>query len=483
MDTIEFVPHIGAGALSIVHRTREFIENRTFDEMAIGETASLVRTFTESDIQLFANVSGDVNPAHLDHAYADTSMFHGIIAHGMLGGSLFSTVLGTVLPGPGTIYLGQDLRFKRPVKPGDVLTVTVTVREKDNAKKRVILDCRCVNLDGKDVISGTAEVIAPMEKIRRERMPLPDVSLIRHGALTSLLHRASAFPPLPTAVVHPCDRDSLLGALQAAEAGFIDPVLIGPEARICAIALAEGLGLTGIRIVDTAHSHESAKVAARLARDGIVNALMKGSLPTDELMQEVMRKENNLRTQRRFSHAYVMLIASSGKLLLISDGAVNIAPTLEDKIDIVQNAIDLAVALGIAVPKVALLSAVETVTTQIPSTLDAAALCKMADRGQIKGGILDGPLAFDNAISAVAALTKGITSTVAGSPDILVVPNLEAGNMLAKQMIYSGSAEAAGIVLGAAVPVILASRADSVQTRLASCAVAVLAANGPRSGR
>jgi phosphotransacetylase len=483
MDIIEHVAQIDTEALSIGRPVRAFIENRTFDELAIGETASLARTFTESDIQLFANVSGDVNPAHLDHAYADNSMFQGIIAHGMLGGSLFSTVLGTILPGPGTIYLGQDLRFKRPVKPGDVLAVTVTVREKDQAKKRVILDCRCINLDGKEVISGTAEVIAPVEKIRRERMPLPDVSVIRHGALTSLLHRASALPPLPTAVVHPCDRDSLSSALQAATAGFIDPVLVGSEARIRTVALAEGLDLTGIRIVDTAHSLESAAVAARLARDGAVKALMKGSLHTDELVQEVMRTENNLLTKRRLSHAYVMLVSSSGKLLLISDGAVNIAPTLDDKVDIVQNAIDLAVALGIALPKVALLSAVETVTAQIPSTLDAAALCKMADRGQIKGGVLDGPLAFDNAISGVAALTKGIASAVAGSPDVLIVPSLEAGNMLAKQMIYTGSAEAAGIVLGAAVPIILASRADSIQTRLASCVVAVLAANGPPAAR
>jgi phosphotransacetylase len=242
--------------------------------------------------------------------------------------------------------------------------------------------------------------------------------------------------------------------------------------------MAEGLDLTGIRIFDVPHSHAAAEMAVGLARDGIVKALMKGSLHTDELMHEVMRRENHLRTGRRISHAYVMMTAASGKLLLISDGAINIAPNLADKVDIVQNAIDLAIALGIARPNVAVLSAVETVTPQIPSTLDAAALCKMADRGQIKGGVLDGPLAFDNAISAVSAMTKGIASAVAGHPDILIVPNLEAGNMLAKQMIYSGTADAAGIVLGAAVPIILTSRADSVRTRLASCAVAVLAANG-----
>jgi phosphate acetyltransferase len=476
MDTN--IPRIDTSALLSTEAATGFIENKTFDEIAVGENAELIRTVTQSDIELFANVSGDVNPAHLDQVYADGSMFHGIIAHGMLGGSLFSTVLGTILPGPGTIYLGQDLRFRRPVKPGDTLTACVVVREKDDEKKRVGLDCHCFNQDGKEVITGSAEVIAPVEKIRRERMPLPEVSVVHHEALTTLLQRAGGLPPLPTAIVHPCDHDSLHGPLQAAAAGFIEPILVGPEARIRALATAEGLDLDGIRIFDVPHSHAAAEMAVGLARDGVVKALMKGSLHTDELMHEVMRKENHLRTGRRISHIYVMMAAASGKLLLVSDGAINIAPTLVDKVDIVQNAIDLAIALGIAKPNVAILSAVETVTTAIPSTLDAAALCKMADRGQIKGGVLDGPLAFDNAISAVSAMTKGIASAVAGHPDILIVPNLEAGNMLAKQMIYSGSADAAGIVLGAAVPIILTSRADSVRTRLASCAVAALAANG-----
>nr|WP_294518253.1 bifunctional enoyl-CoA hydratase/phosphate acetyltransferase [uncultured Rhodopila sp.] len=475
---MEFAPRVETGPLAFGTDATAMVENRTFDEMAIGDSAQIQRSFTQSDIELFANVSGDVNPSHLDPVYADGTLFHGIVAHGMLGASLFSAVLGNMLPGPGTIYLGQDLRFRRPVKPGDSLTVKVTVRSKDPVKKRVVLDCVCTNQAGEDVITGTAEVVAPAEKIRRVRMDLPEVSVVRHTALAALLQRASALRPLPTAIVHPCDHDSLDGAMKAAAAGFIEPVLVGPEDRIRALALAEGMELNGFRIVDAPHSHAAAEIAVGLARDGTVKALMKGSLHTDELMHEVMRRENRLRTQRRISHAYVMLIASSGKALIISDGAVNIAPTLMDKVDIVQNAIDLAIALGVAVPKVALLSAVETVTAQIPSTLDAAALCKMADRGQIKGGLLDGPLAFDNAISAVAALTKGIASAVAGSPDILIVPNLEAGNMLAKQMIYSGAADAAGIVLGAAVPIILTSRADSIQTRLASCAVAVLAANG-----
>jgi phosphotransacetylase/acyl dehydratase len=475
-------PPAAADKATVAEAAAGFIENRTFDEMTVGETARLERTVTWSDIELFANVSGDTNPSHLDPAYAGTSLFHGIVAHGMLGGSLFSAVLGTLLPGPGTIYLSQDLRFRRPVRPGDRLTVVVAVRTKDAAKKRVVLDCRATNQDNEEVITGSAEVIAPVEKVRRARVTLPEVSVVHHEALTALLQRASAFPPLPTAVVHPCDGDSLQGALQARAAGFIEPVLVGPEARIRAVALAEGLDLAGVTIVDAPHSHAAVETAVGLARSGAVKALMKGSLHTDELMQAVMRRESLMRTGRRISHAYLMLIAASGKPLIVSDGAINIQPSLTDKVDIVQNAIDLAIALGIAVPKVALLSAVETVTTQIPSTIDAAALCKMADRGQIKGGVVDGPLAFDNAISAVAALAKGIASAVAGSPDILIVPNLEAGNMLAKQMIYSGVADAAGIVLGAAVPIILTSRADSIRTRLASCAVAVMVANASVRG-
>ncbi len=475
MDTTEQVSPLVSASASL-SGVSGMIENRPFDELSVGDAAQIMRTLTNDDIELFASVSGDVNPAHLDHAYADASMFHGVIAHGMLGGSMFSTVLGTLLPGPGTIYLSQDLHFRRPVKPGDTLTASVTVREMFPDKKRIILDCRCTNQDGKDVISGSAEVIAPAEKIRRERTALPEVAIIHHAAYDALLRSADGVPPLSTAVVHPCDHDSLQGALQAFAAGFIDPILVGPEARIRALATAAGLDLAGVPLINVAHSHAAAETAVGLARDGTVKALMKGSLHTDELLHEVMRRENGLRTVRRISHAYVMLLASSPRPLILSDCAIAIAPGLEDKVDIVQNAIDLAIALGIAEPKVALLSAVETVTAKIPSTLDAAALCKMAERGQIRGGVLDGPLAFDNAISAAAALTKGIASAVAGSPDILIVPNLEAGNMLAKQMTFSGGADAAGLILGATVPIMLTSRADTVRTRLASCAVAVLAA-------
>ena len=294
MDTLEHISPVKPGLIATDADTPGLIENRTFDELAVGDAAQIVRTVTLSDIELFANVSGDVNPAHLDRGYAEGTMFHGVIAHGMLGGSLFSTVLGTLLPGPGTIYLGQDLRFRRPVKPGDTLTAKVTVREKHPDKNRVVLDCQCTNQNGADVISGTADVIAPTEKVSRHRIALPEVSIARHEAYADLLRRAAGLPPLTTAIVHPCDPDSLRGALAAATEGFIDPILVGPRMKIRAVATAAGLDLAAIPIVDAAHSHDAAEIAVALARDGKVKALMKGSLHTDELMHEAMRRESGL---------------------------------------------------------------------------------------------------------------------------------------------------------------------------------------------
>jgi len=300
------------------------------------------------------------------------------------------------------------------------------------------------------------------------------------GKYDELLARCKGMAPVPTAVAHPCDEASLGAALDAARVGIITPILVGPADRIRAVARAAGLDVTAYEIVDAPHSHAAAARAVELVRLGRAELLMKGSLHTDELMAEVVRREGGLRTDRRVSHVFVMDVPTYHKPLLITDAAVNIAPTLEDKRDIVQNAIDFAQALGISRPKVAILSAVETVTTKIPSTIDAAALCKMADRGQIRGGILDGPLAFDNAISAEAARIKGIVSEVAGDPDILVVPDLEAGNMLAKNLTFLSRADAAGIVLGARVPIILTSRADNERARIASCGVAALYAAARR---
>ena len=302
----------------------------------------------------------------------------------------------------------------------------------------------------------------------------------RHEKYDQLIARCRALAPVRTIVVHPCDETSLRGALEAAAAGIIAPTLVGPEPRIRALAASLKLDLGKLPIVHQPHSHAAAAKGVELVRAGQGDALMKGSLHTDELLGEVVQKETGLRTERRLSHVFIMDVPTYGKPLFITDAAVNINPKLEDKADIVRNAVDLAHALGIALPKVAILSAVETVTSKIPSTLDAAALCKMADRGQITGALLDGPLAFDNAISREAAATKHIVSTVAGDADILLVPDLEAGNMVAKELTFLANADAAGIVLGARVPIILTSRADNVRTRMASCAVAALYAHARR---
>lgn len=289
-----------------------------------------------------------------------------------------------------------------------------------------------------------------------------------------LLAEAGKPPAVVTAVAHPCEKTVLETIVEAARINLIKPILVGPAAKIQSVATESGIDLTGLETIDTPHSHASAEVAVALVRSGRAELLMKGSLHTDELMAEVVAKETGLRTARRISHVFVMSIPTYHKILIITDAAINIFPTLEDKVDILQNAIDLAHALRIACPKVAILSAVETVTSKIPSTIEAAALCKMADRQQITGALLDGPLAFDNAISKEAADIKGIKSEVSGDPDILLVPDLEAGNMLAKQLTFLLNADAAGLVLGARVPIILTSRADSVRTKLASCAVAKL---------
>jgi phosphate acetyltransferase len=302
-----------------------------------------------------------------------------------------------------------------------------------------------------------------------------------HEKYDRLIALAKNLPAVTAAVAHPCDEASLSGAMEAAEAGLIVPILVGPKAKIEAVAAKCGIDLNGAEIVDVAHSHEAAAKAVEIVRAGRAEVLMKGSLHSDELLSAVAKKETGLRTERRISHVFIMDVPDHPQTLFITDAAVNIFPDLMAKRDIVQNAIDLFQGLGLGVPKVAILSAVETVTVSIPSTLEAAALCKMADRGQITGGILDGPLAFDNAISPEAAAIKGIKSEVAGRADILVVPDLEAGNMLAKNLSFLSHADAAGIVLGARVPIILTSRADNLRTRMASCAIAVAFAHSQRS--
>ncbi|WP_371195957.1 bifunctional enoyl-CoA hydratase/phosphate acetyltransferase [Glaciecola sp. SC05] len=451
----------------------EYIENKTFSEIQIGDTAQLVRVLKQQDIELFAVMSGDVNPAHVDPEYAKTDMFHKVIVHGMWGGALISAVIGTQLPGPGTIYLNQSLSFRRPVGLGDKVLVRVTVKEKFEDKREVLLYCECINQDGEVVIKGDASVIAPSEKVKRPRVMLPEVHLHEQGAhYKRLLASTQDIPPIRVAVVHPCDELSLMGALEAKRHGVIEPILVGPKAKIMAVAEKAACNLDGITIIDAQHSHAAAAIAVEQVRANHADAIMKGKLHTDELMEAVVNKTKGLRTERRMSHVFALDVPTYHKPLFISDAAINIAPDLNTKRDIVQNAIELLHALGIEAPKVAILSAVETVNPKMQSTMDAASLCKMADRKQITGGIIDGPLAFDNAISKAAATSKDLTSEVAGDADILIAPDLEAGNMIAKQLIYLAGAESAGIVLGASVPIILTSRADGTLSRLASCVLA-----------
>ncbi len=458
----------------------DMIENVTYDEISVGQSARLLRTLTLADIQAFAAVSGDTNPAHLNAEYANDTLFHGVIAHGMWGGALISALLGTQFPGPGTIYLEQALHFTKPVRIGDTLTVTATVLTKDDAKKRLELDCQVVNQKGDRVLHGTAKVLAPSVKVRLPRVSAPLIQLFDPEArFKELLARSKGLEAVRCAVVHPCDAESLSGAMDSARYGLIVPVLIGPEVRIRHLAQEAGIDLTGVEIISVSHSHAAAEKAADMAANGEGEVLMKGSLHTDELIHSVLARPA-LRTGRRMSHVFRFDVPLYPKPLLITDAALNIHPNLHEKVDIIQNAIDFARIMGIETPKVAILAAVETVNPSMPSTIDAAALCKMADRGQIKGAILDGPLAFDNAISLHAAKVKHIESAVAGDADILVVPDLESGNMLAKQLEYLAGASGSGLVLGARVPIALTSRADGPMTRVASALLAQLAAHNAR---
>ncbi len=461
---------------------KETIQNRTYDEIRVGDSVSLTHALSEQDISLFSAASGDINPTHLDSAYMKKGG-RGVVGHSLWGGALISSLLGNVLPGPGTVYRRQDLCFLQPVFVGDTVTLTITVTDKKVENNLVIFDCRLVNQKQDIVLTGTAHVSAPTEKWTGPAVEAAGVMIQRHDRYKALIERCSKLDRVSVAVAHPCEETALRGAIEAAEAGLIDPTLVGPAHRISQIAAQIGIDLGPYRLVDAEHSHAAAAKSVELIRAGEADVLMKGSLHTDELLAAVVSKTSGLRTERRISHVFVMDVPTYHKVLLITDAAINIAPDLDAKRDICQNAIELAHTLGIEVPKVAILSAVETVRAKITSTIEAAALCKMAERGQITGAVLDGPLALDNAISKEAAETKGIRSEVAGDADILLAPDLEAGNILAKQLSFLAQADAAGIVLGARVPIVLTSRADNVRSRMASCAVAVLHAHGLRSGQ
>jgi phosphotransacetylase/acyl dehydratase len=447
-------------------------KNRTYTEIDIGSTVSFPHLLTRMDLDALALVSGEIDPFHVDSEGRPTKE---IVADAVAAEALLSALLKRRLPGPGTTIVSQELRFSGILAVGDELIGTVTARDKQEDGNLIVFDCR-VTRGNDDIVSGTVTVAAPTERISYSQVATPQVILRRNDAFARVFNLCKETPPVTCAVVHPCDRNSLLGAIEAAQRGIIEPILVGPEWKIRAVAEAESVDLHRYRIVSTEHSLAAAEKAVAIARAGEVESLMKGSLHTEELMCAVVPSATGLRTGRRISHVFIMDVPTYPRMLLVTDAAINIAPSAAEKADIVQNAIELAHVLGIEQPNVAILAAVEMVNPGMPATIDAAILCKMADRGQITGGILDGPLAFDNAISEEAARIKKISSPVAGKADILLVPDLEAGNILAKQLEYLAGANSAGIVLGTRVPIVLTSRADTARTRLTSAAVMKLVA-------
>ncbi|MES0809892.1 bifunctional enoyl-CoA hydratase/phosphate acetyltransferase [Roseibium sp. SCPC15] len=448
--------------------------NKTYDQIAIGDSAEIVRECSSNDLLVFAHASGNHNPIHLpDTDWSGDGVIDKPVAPAMWVGGLASAVLGNILPGPGTIYKSQSFRFLSGAAVGDKLLVKVTATEK-KPENIVVFDLTVTRGDGVRLVEGVAEVSAPTQSIEFDSSNLPAVLVQRHRHFNRMIELAKTLPALPTAVVAPDDPNSLEGAIMAAQEGLIRPVLIGAVDRIEEAAKELGEDLGPYELIDIEDESEAAGRAVQMVHDGRVQAVMKGHLHTDHLLHHVVKRDGGLRTRRRISHVFVMDIPGRKTPVLISDAAINITPDLNTKVDITQNAIDAARALGLETPRVGILSAIETVNPAIPSSLDAAVLSKMAERGQITGAVVDGPLAMDNAIDVQAARTKGITSLVAGHAEVLIVPNLESGNMLAKELTFIAHAEAAGLVIGAKVPVMLTSRADDGRARLASCALALL---------
>ncbi|GGH11238.1 bifunctional enoyl-CoA hydratase/phosphate acetyltransferase [Alsobacter metallidurans] len=460
---------------------RDTISNRTWDELEVGDTARVERVCAVQDLILFAHASGNTNPLMLPSTEKAAQPGDLAMAPSLWVGSLISAVLGNILPGAGTVYRSQSFRFPSRVHVGDRLLATVKCVAK-RERPVAVFETTVATADGRLVCEGTAEVETPLASIATPRRALPQIIVDQEDHFAKLFAAAAGLPPLNTAVVCPDDRNSLEGAALSARSGLIRPILIGDEAAIRRMAAEIGEDISAFQIVAEKDSRAAAAKAVSMVRAGEAAAIMKGNIHSDELLAQVVKKEGGLRTQRRISHCFVLDVPTLEQLLFVSDAAINIAPDLTTKVDIVQNAINLAQACGIAKPRVGVLSAVETVNVNIPSTLDAAILSKMADRGQIKGAIVDGPLAMDNAIDLEAAQTKGIASLVAGRADILIVPNLEAGNMLAKELTFVARAEAAGLVLGASAPVMLTSRADDARARKASCALALLYERFRREG-
>ncbi|KPF71694.1 enoyl-CoA hydratase [Bosea sp. AAP35] len=449
------------------------LTNRTFAELEPGETAELRRIITPDDLYVFAAASGNYNPMHLPQTDVDGDGLAENIAPGMFVASQISAVLGMLLPGAGTLYRRQVLDFHERAHAGDEVLCRVKVVEK-LADGVVRLETQVVRAaDGVVIVSGEALVIAPQVKFDREDVEVPGLVVQRHRHFEALLERARPLPALPVAVVCPHDENSLGGALLAAKETIITPILIGREDKIRAAALALEADLSGFEIIDIASDVAAAAMACQLVHEGRAGAVMKGHLHTDDLLKPMLDKTTGLRVGRRFTHVFVMDVPGRPEPVMVTDAAINIAPDLATKVDIVQNAIDLARSLGMD-PRAGILSAVETVNPAIQSSIDGALLSKMAERGQITGGQVDGPLAMDNAVDRAAARSKGLKGGVAGQANILVVPGIDSGNMLAKQLSFVSHAEGAGLVLGARVPVILNSRSDSAMSRLASCAVAAL---------
>ena len=455
-------------------------ENKTYDEIEVGDEAIVNRVCAAKDLYIFAHASGNLNPLHNPSFDIDNDGVSDAVAPSMWVASLISAVLGNILPGPGTLYRRQDMRFLNRAHVGDTLSVGVRVTQKgeDNA---VTFETWVDRNDGMPVLRGEAEVSAPTAKLTTD-LELPDILVEQHKHFDRLLEACEGLPPLEVAVACPDDPNSLGGVVLAVEHNLIAPVIVGCRSRIADAANEIGKDISHLPLIDIEDEPEAAAKTVELVHQGKARALMKGHLHTDDLLRHVMKRDGGLRTGRRITHVFVMDVPGQDQMLMVSDAAINIAPDLETKVDIVQNAINLGQAIGMAAPRVGILSAVETVNPKIPSTLDAAVLSKMAERGQITGGIVDGPLAMDNAMDVEAARTKGITSLVAGHAEVLIVPNLEAGNMLAKELTFIAHAEAAGLVVGARVPVILTSRADNAKARLVSCALAILYDHWRRTG-
>ncbi|MCA8880443.1 MAG: bifunctional enoyl-CoA hydratase/phosphate acetyltransferase [Rhodobacteraceae bacterium] len=449
------------------------IRNIPFDRLEVGMEAEAHRLCVADDLYVFAHASGNLNPLHIPDADGDGDGRPEAVAPSAWIGSLISSVLGNDLPGPGTIYQSQTFRFLGQAHAGDNLAIKVRLKEK-GADRRAIFDTWVELEDGTRILEGEAVVTAPEKEVSFDASDVPGLSVRSHVHFDALLAEAEPLPPIETAVVAPEDANSLGGALLAMKHTLIHPILIGDRHRIAAAAHELEADIAGCSVIHVETHRDAAAMGVKLVLEGRAKALMKGFLHTDELLGQVVKSDGGLRVGRRLSHVFVFDVPGMPHLIFVTDAAINISPDLETKVDIVQNAIDLARTLGIETPKVGILSAVETVNPKIPSTIDAAVLSKMAERGQIRSGIVDGPLAMDNAIDMGAARTKGIKSMVAGQAEILVAPNLESGNMLAKELTFVAHAEAGGIVIGARCPIILTSRSDNDKARLASCAIAAL---------